>query len=82
MIVSRPTKPSPLLDPTPKKKGGLSWPTVYVGQCASKSLHRGHALADRGVPAEKTQASVKGSHWLAPNLREEADVLWLDKSGI
>ena len=40
-------------------------------------------LADRGVShGEKTQASVKGSHWLAPSLREEADVLWLDKSGI
>ena len=51
MIVSRPTKPSPLLDPTPKKKGGgLSWPTVCVGQCTTKGLRGGHALADRGVP--------------------------------
>ena len=74
MIVSRPEKLSPLLDPTPKKRQ-LSWPTVYVGQCTTKGLRGGHALADRGVPHGEGPSLSQGKQLLVDSEREEADVM-------
>ena len=82
MIVSRPTKPSPLPDPTPKKRGGCHGLPCVLGSAPRKVYAEDMHWPIEGFPAENAQASVKGSHWLAPSLREEADVLWLDKSGI
>ena len=59
MIISRPTKPSPLLDHTPKKGGCHGLPYV-LGSAPRKVYAEDVHWPIEGFHAEKAQASVNG----------------------